>query len=182
MDSREIWPPGIIDAGAWSAGEINRVSILAEREVSCFFFLRFLAMVPLDRLWVWSVKNLINVIRTLLLFFFFSFFLTVSRVGYVCLGIIYKWISFGGDDEMGLDRSMKILKLNIILNFNSFEINRTFPSDFYTNYYNIIIIIFVQYKYKYILKVEIKNKNYYQFFLFYKSEILNLIDCYILEL
>lgn len=52
MDSGEIWPPGIIDAGAWSAGEINRVSILAEREVSCFFFLRFLAMVPLDRLWV----------------------------------------------------------------------------------------------------------------------------------
>lgn len=86
------------------------------------------------------------------------------------------------DDEMGLDRSMKILKLNIILNFNSFEINRTFPSDFYTNYYNIIIIIFVQYKYKYILKIEIKNKNYYQFFLFYKTVILNLIDCYILEL
>lgn len=70
------------------------------------------------------MKNLINVIRTLLLFFFFSFFLTVSRVEYVCLGIIYKWISFGGDDEMGLDRSMKILKLNIILNFNSFVINR----------------------------------------------------------
>lgn len=37
MDSGEIWPPGIIDAGAWSAGEINRVSILAEREVFLFF-------------------------------------------------------------------------------------------------------------------------------------------------
>ena len=43
------------------------------------------------------MKNLINVIRSLLLFFSFFFFLVVSRVGYVCLKIIYKWIYFGGD-------------------------------------------------------------------------------------